>query len=241
MSPFSGSSLLATGSTSLRVNSRACSWIMRRSSVMYGILRAPEAHAVGALEVDGELIALVEALGMPGDDPESLVRIGDPSVEDDRLGSERIAGIDGLMEGELVDAEERSTALAQLLDRETEHRGEDQHRIDDDAGMAVRAGVGGVEIVRIEVQGQRREKGALRFRDGAAPMVLEDPPGLEILVAVALRHRPGAGPEILRHSFSHTPHPEEARSAVSKGGQHHDWLPPFETRPCEPLLRVRLN
>src|SRR5260370_23895391 len=122
------------------------------------------------------------------------------------------------MEGELVDAEERSAALAQLDDGEAEHRGEDQHRIDDDAGMAVCAGVGGIEIMRIEMQGQRREEGALRFRDSAAPMVLEDPPGLEILVAVALRHQPGADPEILRHSYSHRPHPEEARSAISKGG-----------------------
>ena len=34
MSPFSGSSLLATGSTSFKAKARAVSWIMRRSSVM---------------------------------------------------------------------------------------------------------------------------------------------------------------------------------------------------------------
>src|SRR6267378_2659883 len=101
MSPFSGSSLLATGSTSLRVNSRACSWIMRRSSVMYGILRIPETHKVGALEVDGELVALVEALGVPGDDAEALVGIRDAPVEHGRFGAERIAGIDGPVESEL--------------------------------------------------------------------------------------------------------------------------------------------
>src|SRR5258707_2740920 len=106
------------------------------------------------------------------------------------------------MEGECVDAEERPAALAQILERETEHRGEDQHRIGDDAGMAVRAGVGGVEVMRIEMQRQRREEGALRFGDGAAPMVPEDAPRLEILVAVALRHQPGARPEIFCHSYS---------------------------------------
>jgi hypothetical protein len=26
---------------------------------------------------------------------------------------------------------------------------------------------------------------------------------------------------------------------VSKDGQQHDWFPPFETRPCGALLRVR--
>ena len=75
-----------------------------------------------------------------------------------------VAGVDGLLEGEFVDAEERAAALAQILDREAEHRGEDQHRIGDDAGMAVRAGIGGVEVVRIEMQGQGREEGALRIR-----------------------------------------------------------------------------
>src|SRR5262245_45390750 len=117
MSPFSGSSLLATGRTSLRVNSRACSWIMRRSSVMYGIfLSVPETHEVGALEVDGELFALVEAFGVPSDDPEALVGVRDPAVEHDGFGPQRIAGIDGLVIGELVDAEERPAALAQVLD-----------------------------------------------------------------------------------------------------------------------------
>src|SRR5882757_9221262 len=135
MSPFSGSSLLATGRTSLRVNSRACSWIMRRSSVMYGMaLSVPEADEVGALEVDGELFALVEALGVPGDDAEALVGVRDAPVEHSGFGSKRIAGIDGLVVAEFVDAEERPTALAQVLDGEAEHGGEDQQRIDDDAG-----------------------------------------------------------------------------------------------------------
>src|SRR5260370_31118307 len=118
------------------------------------------------------------------------------------------------MEGECVDAEERPAALAQILEREPERRGEDQHRIGDDAGMAVRAGIGGVEVVRIEMQGQRREEGALRFGDGAAPMVPEDAPRLEILVAVALRHQPGARPEILCHSYPIYHPPRWPRDAV---------------------------
>ena len=81
-----------------------------------------------------------------------------------RFGPQRIARIDGLVVGELVDAEERPAAFAQVLDGEAEHGGEDQQRIDDDAGMAVRAGIGGVEVVRIEMQRQRREEGALRTR-----------------------------------------------------------------------------
>jgi putative addiction module component (TIGR02574 family) len=30
-----------------------------------------------------------------------------------------------------------------------------------------------------------------------------------------------------------------AKRGVSKHGLRHDWCPPFETRPCGPLLRVR--
>src|SRR5882757_9601469 len=130
------------------------------------------------------------------------------------------------MEGECVDAEERPAALAQILDRETEHRGEDQHRIGDHAGMAVRAGIGGVEVVRIEMQGQRREEGALRFGDGAAPMVPEDAPRLEILVAVTLGHRAGTGPEIFCHSYS-IYHPrrwpgDAVKPERGPPGPHHD-------------------
>ena len=52
---------------------------------------------------------------MPGDDPEALVGVGDTPVEHLRFGSERIAGIDGLVVGELVDAQERPAAFAQIL------------------------------------------------------------------------------------------------------------------------------
>src|SRR5260221_10500814 len=176
MSPFSGSSLLATGRTSFSVNSRACSWIIRRSSVMYGMaLRIPETDEVGAFEIDDEVFVLVEALGMPGDDAEALVRVRDAPIQHYRLRAQRIAGIDVLVEGELVDAEERPAAFAQILHREAEGRGEDQHRIGDQARMAVRLGKGGIEIVRVEMQRQRRELRALGLGDGATPRMLEDP------------------------------------------------------------------
>src|SRR5216683_8062290 len=41
MSPFSGSSLLASGSTSFMAKARAVSWISRRSSVMYPMAFLP--------------------------------------------------------------------------------------------------------------------------------------------------------------------------------------------------------
>ena len=44
-------------------------------------LGVPETDEVGALEVDGELFALVEALGVPGDDAEALVGVRDAPVE----------------------------------------------------------------------------------------------------------------------------------------------------------------
>ena len=131
-----------------------------------------------------------------------------------RFGPERIAGIDGLVIGEFVDAEERPAAFAQVLDGEAEHRGEDQQRVDDDAGMAVRAGIVGVEVVRVEMQRQRREEGALRLGDGAAPMVLEHAPGLEVLIAVPFRDQPGPRPEILCHSYSSCGPPASSRLMI---------------------------
>ena len=101
------------------------------------------------------------------------------------------------MVGEFVDAEERPAALAQVLDGEAEHGREDEQGIGHDTGVAVRLGVGRIVVVRIEVQRQRREERAFRLGDRAAPMVPEHAADLEILIAVALGHQPGAGPEIL--------------------------------------------
>src|SRR5580698_1160930 len=100
MSPFSGSSLLAMGRTSFSVNSRACSWIMRRSSVRKVILRVPETNEVGAFEIDDEIFVLVEALGVPGDDAEPLVRVRDSPIQHRRLRTQRVARINVLVEGE---------------------------------------------------------------------------------------------------------------------------------------------
>src|SRR5579883_309987 len=159
-------------------------------------------NEIGALEVDDLLVALVEASGMPGDDAEALLRARGAPVEHDRFGAQRVARIDRLMIRELVDAEERPAALAQILDGQAEHGGEHQQRIGDDAGMTVRAGVGGVVVVRIEMQRQGREEGALRLGDRAAPMMAEDATGLEILVAVALGDEPRPRPEIVCHCLS---------------------------------------
>src|SRR5476649_2266059 len=173
---------------------------MRRSSVRKVILLVPETDEIGALEVYGELFALIEALAVPGDDAEALVGVRHATIENDRLGPQRIAGIDVLVIGELVHSEERSAAFAQVLDGEAEHGGEDQQWIGHDTRMAVHAGVGGVVIVRIEMQRQGREESALRLGDGPPPMVLEHASGLEILVAVALGDESRARPEIVRHS-----------------------------------------
>src|SRR5689334_15853475 len=51
--------------------------------------------------------------------------------------------------------------------------------------MAVRLRVFGVEVQRIEMQGQRREKGIVGFIDGAAPMMFEDLSDGEVLEGVA--------------------------------------------------------
>ena len=49
-----------------------------------------------------------------------------------------------------------------------------------------------------------------------------------------------AGLRCRKPAMQRSPHPEEARSAVSKGGQHRDWFPPFETPRYARLLRVTL-
>src|SRR5476649_1945365 len=154
---------------------------MRRPSVRKVILLVPETDEIGALEVYGELFALVEALAVPGDDAEALVGVRHATIENDRLGPQRIAGIDVLVIGELVHSEERSAAFAQVLDGEAENGGEDQQRVGHDTGMAVHAGIGGVVVVRVEMQRQGREEGAFRFRDRAAPVMLEHTSWLEIL------------------------------------------------------------
>ena len=72
-------------------------------------------------------------------------------------------------------------------------------------------GIGGVVVVRVEMQRQRREQRRLGLGDRAPPMVPEDAADLEIFVTVALRYQPGPCPEILCHSLSCELLPSAAR------------------------------
>src|SRR5581483_5421529 len=105
-------------------------------------------NEIGALEVDDLLVALVEASGMPGDDAEALLRARGAPVEHDRFGAQRVARIDRLMIRELVDAEERPAALAQILDGQAEHGGEEGAlRLGDRAAPMMAEDATGLEIL----------------------------------------------------------------------------------------------
>ena len=59
--------------------------------------------------------------------------------------------------------------------------------MDDDVGMAVRAGVFGVEVERREGERHGGEESVVGHAEGPSPMVLEAPAGVEVLEGLALR------------------------------------------------------
>ena len=65
--------------------------------------------------------------------------------------------------------------------------------------MAMATGMGGVEVERVVMQGQRGEGDVVALGQRTAQMMLEDPAGLEILVAVTTGKQLRPGPEIIGH------------------------------------------
>src|SRR5262249_41648079 len=94
--------------------------------------------------------------------------------------------------------------------------------------MPMRAGELRIRVERVEVQRDRREEGIVAVIDGAAPVMLEAPSDLEILVPVALRLEDRAA-----HELPHAGQPRFRRART--GGRAR--ANPFADR--SPLSRRR--
>lgn len=92
------------------------------------------------------------------------------------------------MVGEIINAKERTANLAQILNREAEHRIEHKQRMNENAFMPVRFRKLGIEIEWIVIERYRGEVGIVGFVYRPAPVVLELLANLEILKEIAARH-----------------------------------------------------
>ena len=169
---------------------------------------------VGALVADDDVAVLVEGLGLPGDDAEGGARAGLASADDAARGGDRVARVDRPVELHLVDAEERTAALGEVLDRHADHGAEHEQRVDDDRVVPVGARVLGVEVERREPHRRRGEQRVVRLGEGAAPVVLEGPAFLEVLVAVALLLEGEGGEVGVGHAAKFLPRGAESGSSA---------------------------
>src|SRR5690606_38693240 len=81
--------------------------------------------------------------------------------------------MDRVVERQFVDAEKGAAALAQIFDRQSEHRSKHQHRGDHDIAMSVHPCIFTVEEQRIELERRQREQIVVRLLDRATPMMVE--------------------------------------------------------------------
>src|SRR6202167_5363252 len=137
-----------------------------------------------ALVLEHLFAALVVAGGAELDD----TAIGPRGValgEHQRLRRDRVAGINRLVPLHFFVAEMRNRAFAQVLDRKPEHHVHHQHVIDDDVLVAEALRVLAIEVARVEVHRDAREKTVVAFGDRATPVMLEKVADLEVLEVVA--------------------------------------------------------
>src|SRR6266404_4835761 len=159
----------------------------------------PLAHEIGAAEIDHQLAAAVMALRVPTHDSAFGPARRLALVQHRAARAERRAGIERAMEFQIVDAQEKAARLAQVLNRESEHRQEDQHRVQYDAAVAVGCRVLGVEVQRVEAERQGGEQAVVAVVERAAPMMMVDVAEFEILVMISLGPFFGPRFEIFTH------------------------------------------
>src|SRR5208283_444938 len=128
--------------------------------------------------------ALVVAGGAEPDDAPVGPR-GIALGEHQRLGSNRVAGINRLVPLHFFVAEMGNRAFAQVLDRKAEHHVHHQHVIDDDVLVAEALRILAIEVTRVEVHRDAGEKAVVALGDGATPVMLEKMADLEVLEVVA--------------------------------------------------------
>src|SRR5260370_27108060 len=127
--------------------------------------------------------ALVVAGGAEFDD----AAIGPRGValgEHQRLRCDRVAGINRLVPFHFFVAEMRDRALAQILDRKSDHHVHHQHVIDDHPLEAERLRILAIKVARVEVHGDAGEKTVVALGDGPTPMMLKKMADLEVLEVV---------------------------------------------------------
>jgi len=89
------------------------------------------------------------------------------------------------MIGQIVDAQKSRPVLAEVLNREAEHRVENKHGIHLLARVTVRDSELPIIIERIKMKGERREERIVALVYRAAPVMDEFATDLEILVPMA--------------------------------------------------------
>src|SRR3546814_14668971 len=83
-------------------------------------------------------------------------------------------------EGEIVDAQERPAALAQIFHRKTKHNGKHQHGANHDIGVTILPGIFQIKMERIELQGSPSEVNGGGLLKRSAPMMVEDSTDLKL-------------------------------------------------------------
>src|SRR5207247_835206 len=127
-------------------------------------------HARAPIAAHG-FAALVSTLRLPGDDAEPRAALRLAPRDDAAAGGDRVPGMDGAEELDVLDAEERAARLGEGLHRETDHGAQHEERIDDHARVTVRARVLRVEVEGEEAQRDGREQRVVAFVERPPPVV----------------------------------------------------------------------
>src|SRR5207302_9591357 len=92
--------------------------------------RPPLRDQVRAPVADHGFAALVSTLRLPGDDAEPRAALRLAPRDDAAAGGDRVPGMDGAEELDVLDAEERAARLGEVLSRETDHGAQHEVPID---------------------------------------------------------------------------------------------------------------
>src|ERR1051325_8697183 len=96
---------------------------------------------VRPLEIDHALAFSIEPFGVPTRNAAIHMRLRFAQRDDFASRRERVAGINGAMKRELLDAEKCTTRFTQVFHGQTEYREENKHRVYHDTRVPVRGRV----------------------------------------------------------------------------------------------------
>lgn len=144
---------------------------------------------------------LIVPLGAPGDDAIRGVTRRNPTSDGLTPRVEGISGKYRLAVDELTQSDKRPSDLAAVLHTQTQDNIEDQKGVYDDALVAVRFCIFGVEVERIEAEGQSRERDGVALRDRSAPVVHKFLANVEVFVEVPPLSELGSRAKVVGHSI----------------------------------------